>query len=588
MANSWTVVSQTPAQSEKWNAVPQQTTKPTATSNFLNKTGELISNIGPSAYNLGAGVANMVMHPLDTAGQIGDIASGELMKASRAAHPEGFGKIMGPLTPEARAALPSGEQQVQAANAFNKSLYERHGGSNLNEVLQHNLNTLVTDPVGMAAEIAPATRFAGRTVARVPKLGAVGGAIEKVGTYTDPLVMAGKGLPLLPTAAGKLVTGVLGNNTGMGQRAVEIAFEAGKKGKAYGQAFLDNMRKDILPEDVVNMANTAVSNLRGLGIAAYNRMKSGPGGWATKPDALDFSPVDKVIENNAFAGYGSNGKILKNPDAANTFQEIKKIIDEHREAGKADPETYFSAEGLDDLKQKINNMKYTSTGDLNKIAGPGRGGERVVNDVTNALRDIIKEKHPEYAQAMEQSENALGVLDEMNRTLHLTGGKVLPDKALRSLQKILRDDASTNYGQVARLGDQLVEAGAPNLLPALAGQSARSWRPRGVASAGGTSLTSAAGYLAGGLPGAAASVLSSIPRLVGEGAYAAGAVARYPARLAEALKSMPGASQAAKLASIAKGKGYVAQLAAMELQNARDEQNKLAANQQRPNYEDFK
>jgi hypothetical protein len=100
------------------------------------------------------------------------------------------------------------------------------------------------------------------------------------------------------------------------------------------------------------------------------------------------------------------------------------------------------------------------------------------------------------------------------------------------LQSLLRNNVQTNYGRRAELGDMLADKGAGTLYPALAGQALGSMTPRAISGQG--SLIGGGLAALGSLKMAPMLALTS-PRLMGEAAYGAGAVAGLPNRMAAAL-----------------------------------------------------
>jgi len=338
---------------------------------------------------------------------------------------------------------------------------------------------------------------------------------------------------------GEVIASLLGRQSGVGGDAVKEAFKAGRKGGSAEETLIENMRdKDFSPEAVVDMANNAVGDMRKSAQQRYKAARKNPGntGWAQNTTLLDFKPIDDLIKKYKSAGYSDNGKIIKDRDAAKTYVIVKNIVEKYKNQIKIDPGYFLSAEGLDDLKISIRNLQ--KTGSLKDVAGPGRGGYRVAGDITAELGNIIKDVDPKYTAAMKDYEDAAEVFEQLQETLKLSGSKgVNYDKSLRALQKILRNNANTNYGAVRNLGNKLVDAGAEDLMPALAGQTFRAYEPRGIVNAAGALTTGGAGYFlgdqsgvpGGGFMGALAGLAGGSPRLVGESAKAMGDVARVTA-----------------------------------------------------------
>jgi hypothetical protein len=432
-------------------------------------------------------------------------------------------------------------------------------------------------PVGVGAGLAAKAPAAGQTLTRLGKLGDASKRAAKAGAglfaggagygattearspeeirnnmlisgLTNVAIpAAGKAVQETVKGTGQIAASLLGRQSGVGSEAVKEAFKAGRKGGSAEETLIENMRDpNFSPEAVVNMANNAVGDMRKSAQQRYQTARKNPGntGWAQNTTLLDFKPIDDLIKKYKSAGYSDNGKIIINRDAADTYVTIKNIVEKYKaNAARKNKNNvyinrsyYMSAEGLDDLKKSIRDLQ--NTGALKDVAGPGRGGYRVASDVTAELGNIIKAVDPKYTEAMKDYEDVAETLQQLKETLKLTGSKGANyDKSLRALQKILRNNANTNYGAVRNLGDKLVDAGAENLMPALAGQTFRAYEPRGIVNAAGALGTGGAGYFlgeqsgvpGGGITGALAGLAGGSPRLVGESAKVMGDVARVTA-----------------------------------------------------------
>ena len=567
MANSWNVVSQTQAQPEQWNVVP--TAKPPAKS-----AGSIWSDtVKPYLGGLSEGL-DIPTAIMRGGAQLGAFGMDKLLPAPTPSErfPEATYSARLAKMLEAGDRIGRGPETLEQAKM-------RQGGAMVGNLVatlpiaaESNIMKFTPAAISKTAPFLQRAATVGQNVLRGAPAAVVnrapGGAIMGMSQPADSGsdvaqnmgLGAGLNVGIGPTAtavgylakkpiegAAYLLKGAVGSNSGIGSKAIEIAYEAGKKGQAYGQAFLDNMRKqNVLPETVVKSANAAVANLRGLRQAAYKagRKAKDGSGWAQQAKKLDFTPVDDLMNAKALTGYSDNGEMLINEDAAKTYEIIKGLVDKYKTGISKNPGYHLSAEGLDDLKKQIYDV--SRRGSLKEIAGPGTLGEGVVSSITTELGNIIKAADPKYAAAMESYEAATNVLNQMEDTLRLTGRKdVNFDKSLRALQKILRDGANTNYGVLGDLGGQLERAGAPNLMAELAGQASRNSSPTGISGAVGVVPKFAAGYYLGektglgpigGVIGGTGAVLSSIPRVVGETAYKFGAGRRFVDPAVEAVK----------------------------------------------------
>lgn len=333
-----------------------------------------------------------------------------------------------------------------------------------------------------------------------------------MGGFLSPFAWQ-RGLSLAGKIAGPVAAHGLGLTTGAGGAAVKEAFNAGRSGGSASQAFLDQMRGNVPVGDVVQTAKEAVAQMRAAKNADY---KAGIGSTIKgDPQVLDFAPIDKAI--NDVAGVGSfQGKSLSS-GADKVRQKIQAVVDDWR---SSDPATFHTPEGLDALKQKIGNLGYEE--DLKDVAKPNSPGKAILDAAYNAVKGQIVKQAPGYAQVMRDYMNASDELRNVEGSFSL-GKNATTDTSLRKLQSILRNNANTNYGQRVQMGNTLVDNGADNLMPSLAGQALSSNTPRGLQSvlAGGEALAS---LHPAALPYTLPALAASSPRLVGEVAHGLGRV----------------------------------------------------------------
>jgi hypothetical protein len=226
---------------------------------------------------------------------------------------------------------------------------------------------------------------------------------------------------------------------------------------------------------------------------------------------LNFDDIDNAI-NNAKAKNYDFGE-YKDAGAQDALNKVEKLVKTWK---KKSPDAH-TPEGLDFLKQKINN-EILGKLDYQKDAF----ARNLVGDVYSELKSTIGKQAPTYADVMKNYGEASDTINEIKRALSLNE-KASADTSLKKLQSILRDDVSSSFGHRKDLANQLVEHGAEDLMPALAGQSLSSWKPRGML--GNLETAGGLGYLAFH-PAALGSALMAapfvVPRAAGEMAYAYG------------------------------------------------------------------
>lgn len=130
------------------------------------------------------------------------------------------------------------------------------------------------------------------------------------------------------------------------------------------------------------------------------------------------------------------------------------------------------------------------------------------------------------AKVMKDYSQASETLAEVEKALSL-GNKAAADTSMRKLQSLMRNNVNTNYGNRLNLAKTLEDKGA-DILPAVAGQAASSWTPRGLQGLAATG----AGISGITNPATLAALPFTSPRLMGELSYGLGALNRGAGNLA--------------------------------------------------------
>ena len=184
---------------------------------------------------------------------------------------------------------------------------------------------------------------------------------------------------------------------------------------------------------------------------------------------------------------------------------------------RSDPIEFHTVEGLDALKQKIGSIR-----DGTQFGTP----ERVMaNNVYHAVKNEIGKQAPDYIKVMKDYEEASKLIEDVERSLSL-GEKAAADTSFRKLTSVLRNNVNTNFGSRQKSLQALVDQGADELIPAIAGQSSTSVVPRGIQGANTATLGGLA--VMTGNPQMVPMLAATSPRVMGEavhmGGRAAGAV----------------------------------------------------------------
>ena len=468
--------------------------------------GEALRNLPMSAYNIGASIAHTVAHPIETAQGLYGVGRGAVSKAESALGIE--------QDPQVKA------QREQALDGVIDFFKDRYGGI---ENLKH---TLATDPAGFAMDLSTVLTGGETALARIPGATRAANVVGKAAEFTNPVSLSGKvvsGIPIpktgLKVGVEPVASNVLGMTTGVGDGPVRQAARAGFTGN---RAFVDNMRGNVPMTDVVDQAQSAVGKMRQDRSAAYQAdmatANAAPGHVGYQPIHQALSDADKMVN---FQG------LAKSAEAAKTLEQIKDLVSQWR--GLATPHT---VEAADALKQAI--------GEVRQKTQPGTLERRVSDIVYNAAKTSIVQQAPDYAKAMKGYSDASDKIDELTKTFSL-GEKASQDTTLRKLQSTQRNNVQTNYGQRNALLDELAQY-EPDLPYALAGQSLNAALPRGLTSkiiggvtVGHNGIAALAEPLT--LMTTAASLPFFSPRVVGEGAYAAGRVGSAVAPVVDILPS---------------------------------------------------
>lgn len=455
---------------------------------------QALENLPSSAAQFGKDMVQPILHPIDTARGLGALGLGIIQKI-RNLSPEGQ-----------RGSLPAFDET--AADAVGKHFVDRYGS------VEGIKNAIATDPVGVAADVSVILTGGGTLAAKLPgvagKVGEVaataGRALDPVNAVTKPAGAVGK------YVAEPLASHVLGTTTGAGAAPIREAAAAGRAGGSQQAAFLRQMRGNAPIDEVVESARAAVNEMRQQRGDAYRAAmdKTKSGAITRDPTVLDFQPIDDAV--NKVASVGTfNGKTI-NQSAVGTWDKINHAVEEWR---ASDPAIFHTVEGLDALKRKI--------GDIRDSTDFGKPERRVADEVYHAVRGQIVNQAPTYGKVMKGYEDASAALRDLEGSLSL-GNRGTVDSAVRKLQSIMRNNVHSNYGRRLEMGKALqATKGGAHLMPQIAGQALSSATPRGLHALGATAGGVGAGLLH---PTFLPALALASPRIVGEGAHAAGQVAR--------------------------------------------------------------
>lgn len=343
--------------------------------------------------------------------------------------------------------------------------------------------------------------------------GAIGGA---AGEFIKPIVKFG----------GNLTSEVIGNLSGVGSQAYKTAYNAAVQGGDKLKALASNLRKQAPMENVVNDALLGLTN---MGKNLQNQYRSGMIDIKKDKTVLDFTGIDKAI-NNA-ENLGTYKGTVTNQDIVDQVNKVKTFVDDWKSKNPAD---FHTPEGMDELKKAVGGM-------LEKIPFNESEVRKAIGGVYSSIKDEIKKQAPVYESVMKKYSEGLDQASELKKALGI-GNKSSIDSSLRKLQSVMRDNVNTNYGNRVNYAETLEQASGKPIMAQLAGQALSSPTPRGLQRV----LPSFTGLGAFALdPMYLATLPAQSPRLMGEATILAGKASRPVINLANS--GTPEQRQLAKL-----------------------------------------
>lgn len=408
--------------------------------------GELISNVPSSTYQAGADVVAALSDLPTTAKTLKDLAVG---------------------TVQLTTGLGDNKEAQELASKVADFYAERYGS------FEDARASLAMDPAGVLGDLAT---ILGTGAALLPakvsgplRLAEAAAVVEPLGLTTQ---IAKKGLE----KGGDLAVATLGGLTGTGGDAIREGYKAGRAGGEALKSFTENVRGIADARKVLSDAQTGLAKIKMARAQDYKRAMEGVG---KVKELMNFAPIDDIIaEAKKSMKFGDR---IYRQDAYEKVREVESIINDWQ---RLDPK-HWTPFGFDKMKQEIG-LK------LEKIPLEMEDARNAVRDIYNGIKDEIGTQAPIYSKVMKDYTEASDLIDEITNTLSLKRN-AMPDTQIRKLQSIMRNNVNTNYGERAKLVDELESQGGVSLKPALAGQAMSSWTPRGIQ--GATTGALEAGYL---------------------------------------------------------------------------------------------
>jgi len=431
-----------------------------------------------------------------------------------------------------------GEPMGETTAAVTQMLEERYGG------LDNIKRSAIKDPVGIASDLSILLSGGGTLATRASGfLGEVGEKAVKAGLNTNPLSLTERfvtgGIPAMYSAAKNKAPGAMegvenipsnlvGFPSGAGGPAIREAtgsgFAQGMAGKPTprSKAFTDNMRNAAgATEANVDAARKAVDRLKAEN---YQQYLDNTASLGINPQPLDFTKVQKRIEDIKPDNYDDYLKLTDRPTEHLAWERMKRTTDEYAALGAQNPDLLLPI-NVDNFKQNLFDIGSKATGAYDSKATD------IANQAYGAVRGLIADFDPLYDAAMTASREGIEAVKELESAFSLAPGRdrrVNVDAATRKLQSIWRNNANTNYGQRVSLGETLAKYDPEGIVKAGgAGQMLSSDRPRAIPGsiAAGSMITGATVN-----PVTLLALPALVPRVVGEAAFGAGRLAGTGAR----------------------------------------------------------
>lgn len=480
---------------------PQQPQTGAESLSWADVPGEALRNAPESAATFAGNLWHAVQNPIDTLSAVADLGAGTIRAGAQAVLPQSvFGYLDSFNTDAAQRA-------GRTASAVGNFYGDRYGSEDGFK------RTIAQDPVGFAADLSTVlTGGAGGARAALGAGAKTTRAFDAAARLTNPLTPVIKVAETAGKGTSAVTKALLGSTTGTSAETIGEAYRAGRVGGKQQRAFLDNMRGAEDQTAVVEEARNAIGQ---IAEARSKQYADDMRGIRADTRPIDFKPIEQKFLDVVDSMYNGRHQVA----ADETIAKLDKIQDVLAE-WSAD-KSMHTAGGLDALKRRIDNL-------MPSFADANAGNtERAVTAIRNVVKDEIIKAAPEYATAMRNYESSKAAQHEISKALSL-GPNAATDTALRKLQSATRNDAGSNFGQRAKIVEALMEAGAGNLMPRLAGQALNARMPRGLMQA-----VAGASILGGSLlnPAFLGALPLTSPRLIGEAARAAGTAARHASKI---------------------------------------------------------
>lgn len=498
--------------------VSQET--PTPETPEKKSIGGFIGNLEHSALDFGKGLANIVVHPVDTVKNIGKLALGA-------------GDLLG-----STVGLTDGQgQNADMARGLGNMYAERYGG------LDNVGNTLYKDPIGVAADLATLLSGGAGAASKLGMVGKLGEAgklgelssvasklagandiasgLSKVAKVSDPLTYIAKGKNYVTgSKVGQwtkdIPAGGLGFTSGIGKTPLKEIYRSGKEGS---NVAVNAMRGGVSESEIVSDVQSLLKGLKNDRSGAFTSSleKLQDEMFTTQKGQLYVKKFDKELGKELFVPTNVTTKGIK--DIAT--KQLKSIGANAKGRNIDFSEVpSLDSKGIQKVHDTIYNWENVTPLGLNKlkqeIRGFRKGGINLspadsrfniyVDSITKNIADYVGEKVPQIKKLNEDYAIASKPIKDLTSEFSLKG------KDSTVMTKLMTGYNKSDTARSALL-EQMRKQGKTDLPAKIAGFRAKELIPE----------TAYSKLIGGGIGGAAffnPSTLFSLPafspKLVGE------------------------------------------------------------------------
>lgn len=410
----------------------------------------LKSNLIPSAQNLASDIANVFMHPLDTADAMGNLLFGGLDKLTGMEYRDDGYSLITPEQAQQR------QQNLELVGQYMKDRY-----------IDNPYENTIQDPVGMGTDILGLLAGGSGLAAKIPRLAKTANYVKRGAELLDPVRQTGRIVGGAINKGGLVASELLGKSTGTGAGAIQ---RAANSSDDFVRAI--DKKSGITRESVVNEALDMVGDVVDKKRKDYQSKMAGVKAWT--------EPLDVDVVTNRFDGlnkkYGLNvnyaddgsvsvSRTSKSKLDNTSIEEIRGVLQEI-EDWRRDPGNRLTPEDFDVLKGRV--------ADFYSENSKSRG---FVEDLRKTIRKEISDNVPQYDEIMKDY-NKMSKLERELKTNLSLNDKASVDTAFKKLSSTFRQ----NFEGRNEVLDAVKELGidADTVLDKVAGLQMRDYAPKGL------------------------------------------------------------------------------------------------------------